>query len=84
MISSSNLVWHCQAIITYCWDKEEQTTMGIKPDIKDNLKIFHITKINGQPTDEDLNKLESKLSEMAASISTSNEGGLHRHDSMIT
>ena len=48
--------------------------MGIKQDIEDNLKEFPIIKINGQPTDEDLNKLKSKLSKLAASIPTMEEG----------
>jgi hypothetical protein len=31
------------------------STMGIKQDIEDSLEKFDITKIDGQPTDEDMN-----------------------------
>ena len=57
--------------------------MGIKQDIKENLKGFPVTKIDGKPTDEDLNQLETQLSKMAASIPTSIEGGSHVHIGMI-
>ncbi len=31
--------------------------MGIKQDIEDSLAKFDITKIGGQPTDEDMNQV---------------------------
>ena len=57
--------------------------MGIKQDIEDNPKGFEVTKIDGQPTDEDLHQLECKLSEMAASIPTTNGGAMHGQLKMI-
>ena len=36
--------------------------MGIKQDVEGNLKGFHVIKIDGQPTVEDLNQLETELS----------------------
>jgi hypothetical protein len=42
--------------------------MGHKQEIQDALKDYHVTKIDGQPTDEDLTKLNCELLEMAASI----------------
>ena len=55
----------------------------MKQDIEDNLKTLQITKIDSQPTDKDLNKLESKLSELAASFPIMNGGGSHGHVGMI-
>ena len=52
--------------------------------MEDNLKEFLVTKIEGRLTDEDLNKHESELSEMAASIPTMNGGGSNGHVDMIT
>ena len=57
--------------------------MVIKQDIKDNLKSFPVMKIDGQPTDEDLNQLKHKLSKTAASIPTINGGGMHQHVGML-
>ena len=57
--------------------------MGRKQEIKEVLKDYHVTKINSKPMDEDLTKLKSKSSANAASIPTTNEGGLHGHISMI-
>lgn len=58
--------------------------MGIQQDIKESIKAFHDTKIGGQQTDEDLKWLESELSEIAATISTTNVGGSHVHVEIIT
>ena len=57
--------------------------MGIKQDVEENLKGFPITKIDGQPTNKDLNQLKTELFEMVASIRTSNNGGSHGHIGMI-
>ena len=51
--------------------------IGIKQDIKNNLKDFEVMKIDGQPMDKDLNQLKQKLSKMAASIPTTNGGRMH-------
>lgn len=57
--------------------------MGIKQDTEDSLKDFEFTKIDGQPTDEDLNQLTKECINAAASISTTNGGGQHGHVGMI-
>eukprot|EP00804_Cyclotella_cryptica_P022255 CCRYP_017925-RA/>CCRYP_017925-RA protein AED:0.39 eAED:0.39 QI:0/-1/0/1/-1/1/1/0/386 len=57
--------------------------MGIRQDIIDSFKEFEFTKIDGQPTDENLNQLVRELTEAAASIPTTNGGGAHGHIGMI-
>ena len=57
--------------------------MGIRQDIKESLKDFHITKIDGQPTKEDLLKLRQELCEATASIPTTNGGGMHVYVGML-
>ena len=57
--------------------------MGICEDIKDALKKFEITKIEGQPTDEDLSLLRKELSNAAGSIATQNGGGEHGHVGLV-
>ncbi len=56
--------------------------MGIKQDIKNSLKKSDITKIDGQPTNKDMNQLTRELGAMLATIPTTN-GGDHRHIGMI-
>ena len=58
--------------------------MGIKQDVKNNHKAYPVTKINGQPTAADINKLKNQISEMVASITTTNGEGMHGHTRMIT
>lgn len=57
--------------------------MGVKQDTEDSLKDYFITKIEGQPTEQDLSKLKVELSEGLASIPTENGGGQHGHIGMI-
>ena len=57
--------------------------MGIKQDMEDSLKDFKFTKIDGQPTDEDLNQLTKECIKAVSSISTLNGGGQHGHAGMI-
>ncbi len=57
--------------------------MGIKQDIEDSLEKFDITKIDGQPTDEDMNQLTRELGAMLATVPTTNGGGDHGHIGMI-
>jgi hypothetical protein len=57
--------------------------MGIKQDTEDSLKDFEFTKIDGQPTDKDLNQLTKECINIAASISTTNGGGQHGQVGMI-
>ena len=57
--------------------------MGVKQDAEDSLKDYFITKIDGQPTEQDISKLKLELSEGLASIPTTNGGGQHGHIGLI-
>jgi hypothetical protein len=57
--------------------------MGIRQDTIDSLKDYDFTKIDGQPTDEDLNLLTEECINAASSIPTTNGGGRHGHIGMI-
>jgi len=49
--------------------------MGIVQDVHNALKAFEITKIDGQPTDDDINKLTTLLTAALVHISTGKGGG---------
>jgi hypothetical protein len=49
--------------------------MGILQDVFDALKAFEIAKIDGQPTDDNINKLTTQLTTALVTILTANEGG---------
>ena len=53
--------------------------MGIVQDVYNALKAFEITKIDGQPTDDDINKLTMQLTAALVTISTGNGGGKLGH-----
>jgi len=57
--------------------------MGISHDVEEGLEKYEITKIDGQPTDEDLNLLTKKLTNAAGSVATQNGGGEHGHVGMV-
>ena len=57
--------------------------MGIKQDVKETLKDYPITKIEGQPDEESLSKLKMELAKALASIPTLNGGGQHGHIGLI-
>ncbi len=57
--------------------------MGIRHDVEEGLEKYEIIKINGQPTDEDLNLLAKELTNAAGSIATQNGGGEHGHIGMV-
>jgi hypothetical protein len=57
--------------------------MGIRQDTIVSLKDYEFTKIDGQPTDEDLNLLTEECINAASSIPTTNGGGQHGHIGMI-
>ena len=57
--------------------------MGIRHDVEQNLDKYKITKIDGQPTDEDLNLLIKELTNAAGSVATTNGGGEHGHVGII-
>jgi len=53
--------------------------MGIRQDVEQSLEKYEITKIDGQPTDEDFNLLIKELTNAAGSVATPNGGGEHGH-----
>ena len=57
--------------------------MGIYQDTFDALKGFEILSIDGQPTDDDINKLTAQLTEALAAIPTGNGGGKHGHIGIV-
>ena len=57
--------------------------MGILQDVFNALQAFEITKIDGQPTDDDINKLTTQLTAALVTISTANGGGQLGHISIV-
>ena len=57
--------------------------MGIRHDVEEGLEKYEITRIEGQPTDEDLNLLTKELTNAAGSVATQNGGGEHGHVGMV-
>ncbi len=57
--------------------------MGILQDVFNALQAFEITKIDGQPTDDDINKLTTQLTTALVTISTSNRGGQLGHIGIV-
>lgn len=57
--------------------------MGIRADVIAQLERFTFTKIDGQPTDEDLNLLVEECTTAASSVLTRNGGGEHGHVGII-
>jgi len=57
--------------------------MGIRHDVEEGLEKYEITKIDGQPTDEDLNLLAKELTNAAGSVTTQNGGREHGHVGMV-
>jgi hypothetical protein len=53
--------------------------MGILQDVFNALKAFKIAKIDGQPMDDDINKLTMQLTTALVIISTTNRGGMLGH-----
>jgi hypothetical protein len=53
--------------------------MGILQDVFDALKAFKIAKIDGQPTDDDINKLMTQSTAALVTISITNGGGRLGH-----
>ena len=49
--------------------------MGIRHDVEHCLEKYKITKIDGQPKDEDLHLLTKELTNAAGSVATQNGGG---------
>ena len=57
--------------------------MGILQDVEEAITRRQVTKIDGQPQDRDIAKLQRELTEIAASFPTSNGGGSHGHIGML-
>jgi hypothetical protein len=57
--------------------------MGIRADIRDEVRKETVTKIHGQPTNQDLTILEKELIAILANIPTTLGGGNHRHAGII-
>ncbi len=57
--------------------------MGIHHDVKQGLEKYEITKIDGQPTDDNLNLLMKELINAAGSVAIRNGGEEHGHVGMV-
>jgi hypothetical protein len=57
--------------------------MGIRHDVEQGLEKCEITKIDGQPTDEDLNLLTKELINAAGSVASQNGGEEYGHVGMV-
>ncbi len=57
--------------------------MGILRDVFNAIQAFEITKIGGQLTDDDINKLTTQLTPALVTISTSNGGGKLGHIGIV-
>ncbi len=57
--------------------------MGIRHNVEEGLDKYEITKIDGQPTDEDLNLLAKELINAAGSVTTQNGGREHGQVGMV-
>ena len=53
--------------------------MGVRADIREEVRKETVTKINGQPTNQDLTILEKELIAILANIPTTLGGGNHGH-----
>lgn len=57
--------------------------MGVYQDVFEALKAFEISTIDGQPTDEDINKLTTQLTAALVTIETENGGGKLGHIGIV-
>jgi hypothetical protein len=57
--------------------------MGIRTDIRDEIRKETVTKIHGQPTSHDLTNLEREIISILANIPTTLGGGNHGHVGVI-
>ena len=77
--------YHCLAVVTKFLTNQfiHIEIMGICHAVEEGLKKYEITKIDGQPTDEDLNLLAKELTNAAGSVATQNGGEEHGHVGMV-
>ncbi len=57
--------------------------MGVRADIQEEVRKEMVTKIHGQPTNQDLTILEKKLITILENIPTTLGGGNHGHAGII-
>jgi hypothetical protein len=57
--------------------------MGLRSDIQEELRKESVTKIHGQPKENDLTTLEKELIAIATSIPSTLGGGNHGHAGVI-
>ncbi len=57
--------------------------MGLRAETHEELRKELVTKIHGQPTDQDITTLEKELIAIAASIPSALGGGNHGHAGII-
>jgi len=57
--------------------------MGIRHNVEQGLDKYEITKIDGQPMDEDLNLLTKESTNAVGSVATQNGGREHDHVGMV-
>jgi hypothetical protein len=57
--------------------------MGVRAEIREEVRKETVTKIHGQPTNHDLTILEKELIPILANIPTMLGGGNHRHAGII-
>jgi hypothetical protein len=63
--------------------KHIQPKMGVRADIHEEVRKETVTKIHGQPTNQDLTILEKELIEILVNIPTALGGGNHGHAGII-
>jgi hypothetical protein len=57
--------------------------MDILQDVFNDLQAFEITKIDGQPTDDNINKITMQLTAALVTISTGNRGDKLGHIGIV-
>ena len=57
--------------------------MGVRAEIRKEVRKETVTKIHGQPTNQDLTILEKELITILANIPTTLGGGNHGHAGII-
>ena len=57
--------------------------MGVRADVRDEVRKETVTKIHGQPTNQDLTILEKELIAILANIPTTLGGGNHGHAGIL-
>jgi hypothetical protein len=57
--------------------------MGVRADIREEVRKETVTKIHGQPTNQDLTILKKELIAILANIPTTLRGGNHGHAGIL-